>query len=63
MGKFQQFLTVICPLHDSGGILLFHIFIMTQTSKKLPNFEEVERASWQLYARHMIVVAYYCFTF
>ena len=27
MGKFHQFLTVICPSHDNGGFLTFHVFI------------------------------------
>ena len=30
MGIFYQFLAkVICPPHDSGGILLFHIFMFS----------------------------------
>ena len=27
IGKFPQFFTVIYPLHNSGGVLLFHVFI------------------------------------
>ena len=27
MGKFRQFLTVICPTNDSGGVLKFQVFI------------------------------------
>ena len=29
MGKFCHVLTVICPPHDSGGVLSFHDFIWT----------------------------------
>ena len=28
MGKFCQFLTVICPQCNNGVVLLFHVFIM-----------------------------------
>ena len=27
MGKFRQFMTVICPEYDSGGDMIFHVFI------------------------------------
>ena len=28
MDNFRQFLTVMCPPYDSGGVLSFHIFIL-----------------------------------
>ena len=32
LGKFRSFLTVICPPHNSGGILLFHVYIVFVTT-------------------------------
>ena len=28
IGKFRPFLTVICPRHDNGGVLSFHVFFV-----------------------------------
>ena len=28
IGKFRQFLTVICPRHDNGGVLSFHVLFL-----------------------------------
>ena len=35
MGKFHQFLTVICPRQDNGEVLSFHIFIYIFFAQKL----------------------------
>ena len=34
MGKFLKFLTVICWPLDSGGVLLFHVFITIILQRK-----------------------------
>ena len=41
MGKFCEFLTVICPQHDNGGGLWFHICYIVGVSmktKKVPGY-------------------------
>ena len=35
MGKFHQFLTVICPRQDNAGVLSFHIFTYIFFAQKL----------------------------
>ena len=34
MGKFHQFLIVIYPEHDNGGVLLFYVFIFSSPELK-----------------------------
>ena len=43
MGKFCQFLTVTCPPHDSGGVLLFYIFINDVSWQYCENFRKFEQ--------------------